>query len=56
MAVFLYDMGVASQGNAARIAGLSRGAFFDALGRHGVSPYQCEDADDLRADVETAML
>ncbi len=53
MAVLLYDLRAVSQGNAARIAGLTRAAFFDALGRHGVTPFQYDDADELRADLHT---
>lgn len=40
LAVALYDAGVVSQGRAAPLAGLSRAAFIDALGRHGVTPFQ----------------
>jgi predicted HTH domain antitoxin len=56
LAVMLYDMRAVSQGKAAQIAGLTRAGFIDALGRHGVTPFQYEDEDDLRADVERAML
>ena len=40
-AVKWYEMRVVSQGRAAEIAGLSRAEFIDALGRFGVSPFQC---------------
>ena len=53
MAVVLYDLRAVSQGNAARIAGLSRAGFIDALGRHGVTPFQYDDAGELRADLKT---
>ena len=36
----LYEMGRISQGKAAQLAGLSRAAFLEALGRYGVSPFQ----------------
>ena len=40
-AVKWYELRVVSQGRAAEIAGLSRAEFVDALGRFGVSPFQC---------------
>lgn len=40
LAVALYDAQVVSQGRAAQLAGLSRAAFIDALGRYGVTPFQ----------------
>ncbi|MDQ2686797.1 MAG: UPF0175 family protein [Armatimonadota bacterium] len=49
LAVALYDAQVVSQGRAAQLAGLSRAAFIDALGRHGVTPFQY-DADEILAD------
>jgi len=52
LAVALYDAQVVSQGRAAHLAGLSRAAFLDALGRHGVTPFQYEDVDELLAEVE----
>lgn len=39
-AVKWYELQIVSQGRAAEIAGLSRAAFIDALGRYGVSPFQ----------------
>ena len=39
-----------------RSAGLSRAAFFDALGRHGVTPFQYDNADELLADAQAARL
>ena len=51
LAVALYDARMVSQGKAAQIAGLSRAAFIDALGRHGVSPFQY-DADEVLAELE----
>ncbi len=45
-AVKWYELKLISQGRAAEIAGLSRRAFLDALGRFGVTPFQY-DADEL---------
>ena len=39
-AVKWYELGKISQGKAAELAGLSRQAFIDNLGRFGVSPIQ----------------
>jgi predicted HTH domain antitoxin len=39
-AVKWYELKLLSQERAARIAGLSRAEFLDALGRFGVSPFQ----------------
>ena len=39
-AVKWYEIGRLSQSKAAELAGLSRQAFLDALGRFGVSPFQ----------------
>ncbi|WP_457652780.1 UPF0175 family protein [Rhodocaloribacter sp.] len=39
-AVKWYELGRISQSKAAELAGLSRQAFLDALGRFGVSPFQ----------------
>ncbi len=39
-AVKWYEMRLVSQGRAAEIAGLSRAAFVESLGRFGVSPFQ----------------
>jgi predicted HTH domain antitoxin len=48
-AVKWYEVGRVSQGKAAEVAGLSRAAFFNALARYGVSPFQ-ESAEDLRQE------
>jgi len=40
-AVKWYEMKLVSQARAAEIAGISRSAFLEALGRFGVSPFQC---------------
>ena len=45
-AVKWYEMGRVSQAKAAEIAGLSRAAFLETLGRYGVSPFQ-ESADEV---------
>jgi predicted HTH domain antitoxin len=39
-AVKWYELKLLSQGRAARVAGLSRAEFIDALGRFGVTPFQ----------------
>lgn len=53
-AVKWYEQGRISQGRAAEIAGLSRSAFIDALGRYGVSPFQYTAEEILKeADVRT---
>jgi len=39
-AVKWYELRLLSQGRAARVAGLSRADFLDALGRFGVTPFQ----------------
>ncbi len=41
-----------SQGTAAEIAGVSRARFIDALGKHGVSPFQ-ETEDELIESVQS---
>lgn len=56
LAVALYDARMVSQGRAAQIAGLSRAAFFDLLGRCGVTPYQYESAEEILADAQAARL
>lgn len=40
MAVALFAAQLLTQGQAAEMAGLTRIAFFDALGRFGVTPFQ----------------
>lgn len=50
-AIALYDAQILTQGQAAQMAGLSRTAFFDALGRHGVSPFQY-DLEEALADAD----
>lgn len=54
-AVKWYEMGRVSQGKAAEVAGLSRAAFFDALARYSVSPFQ-ETAEDLASEFRHEML
>ena len=39
-AVKWYEMRLISQGRAAEVAGISRSAFIEALGRFGVTPFQ----------------
>ncbi|MBE7485473.1 MAG: UPF0175 family protein [Polyangiaceae bacterium] len=51
-AIKWYEMRRVSQGRAAEIAGVSRAEFIDALGRHGVSPFQ-ETEDELIESVRS---
>ena len=53
-AIKWYEMERISQGKAAEIAGLSRSAFIDALGRYGVSPVQVR-SDEFEREVEEAL-
>jgi len=53
-AIKWYEMERISQGKAAEIAGLSRSAFVEALGRYGVSPVQ-GGADELEGEVKQAL-
>ena len=46
-----YELRAVSQERAARIAGLSRAEFIDALGRFGVSPFQCT-ADEILEEAQ----
>jgi predicted HTH domain antitoxin len=48
-AVKWYEMRHISQGRAAELAGVSRAAFIDALGRYKVSPFQ-QTADEVLQD------
>ncbi len=41
-AIKWYELRVVSQGRAAEIAGVSRSEFLEALGRHGVTPFQAD--------------
>jgi predicted HTH domain antitoxin len=45
-AVKWYEMGMISQETAARLSGMGRAAFIDALSRFGVSPFQ-ETAEEI---------
>lgn len=49
LAMALYDARMVSQGQAAQIAGLSRAAFLEIIGQHGISPFQY-DAEKILAD------
>jgi predicted HTH domain antitoxin len=53
-AIKWYEMERISQGKAAEIAGLSRSAFIEALGRYGVSPIQVRP-DELEREVEEVL-
>ena len=49
-AVKWFEAGMLSQGKAAEVAGVSRAAFIDSLGRFGVTPMQ-ETLPDLKASL-----
>lgn len=53
-AIKWYEMERISQGKAAELAGLSRSAFIEALGRYGVSPVQVR-ADEFEREVGEAL-
>ncbi len=50
-AVKWYEMRMVSQGRAAEIAGISRAAFIEALGRFGVTPFQYS-ADEIAGEAK----
>ena len=50
-AVKWYELKIMSQERAARVAGLSRAEFLDALGRFSVSPFQY-GADEIMEEAE----
>jgi predicted HTH domain antitoxin len=56
LAALLYDARMVSQGNAAKIAGLCRADFLQALGKYGVTPFQYDSVEDILADAEAARL
>jgi predicted HTH domain antitoxin len=51
LAVKLFEVGKASLGQAAKLAGFSKRAFMEVLGRQGVSVINYS-ADELREEVE----
>ena len=53
-AIKWYELERISQGKAAEVAGLSRAAFIDALGRYGVSVIQTKP-EELGKDVRQAL-
>ena len=52
-AVKLFELGKLSSGRAAHLAGISRVAFLESLGRYGVSPFDLGE-DELRRDAANA--
>jgi predicted HTH domain antitoxin len=54
-AIFWYDRGLISQGKGAEIAGMSRAAFIDALGRANVDALQTT-AEELKVELERSEL
>ena len=53
LSVALFDAALLSNGNAAKMAGLSRVAFLGALGQFDVTPFQY-DAEEILADAKVA--
>ncbi len=53
LAIGLYQKGKLSLGQAAELVGLSKAAFMELLGTHGVSIFN-HSADDLDRDIENA--
>jgi predicted HTH domain antitoxin len=53
LALKLYESGKLSTGLAARVAGVSRSAFFYLLGQHGLSPFG-QSPDELEDDLTHA--
>ena len=51
LAIKLYEVGKVSLGQAAKLAGFSKRAFMDVLGRHHV-PLFDYDPDELRQEVD----
>jgi predicted HTH domain antitoxin len=52
-AVKWYELKLLSQERAAGLAGMSRAEFLDALGRFGVSPFQCS-AEEIVEEADRA--
>ena len=49
----LYEDGLVSSGQAAEMAGLSKKAFIEILGKYGVSPFS-QSEEDLLNDIQNA--
>ncbi|MDR3012864.1 MAG: UPF0175 family protein [Chitinispirillales bacterium] len=49
----LYEDGLFSAGQAASLAGLSKRAFIEVMGKYGVSPFS-SNVDDLLEDIANA--
>lgn len=49
----LFEEGLISSGQGAKIVGISRRAFIEVLGQYGVSAFQT-DEEELLADIENA--
>lgn len=52
-AVKLFELGKLSSGRAAQLAGISRVAFLESIGRYGVPPFDLSE-DELRRDAANA--
>ena len=53
LAMKLFETGKLSLGQAAKLAGYSKRAFMEILGKHGVSVFDYS-ADELKRDIENA--
>lgn len=53
IAAKLYENGTLSSGQAAELAGLSKRAFIEVVGKYGVSVFSTS-ADDLESDIANA--
>jgi predicted HTH domain antitoxin len=53
LAMKLYEVGRLSSGQAAELAGYSRAAFLELLGRHGIAVFD-QDPGDLAGDLRHA--
>jgi len=53
-AIKLYEVGRASLGQAAHLAGFSKRAFMEVLGRHNVSVFNCS-ADELEEELTACL-
>ncbi|MDQ2686268.1 MAG: UPF0175 family protein [Armatimonadota bacterium] len=53
-AIALYDAQIVTQGQAAQMAGLTRAAFIEALGRAGVPVFHYDSAEELLAEAGIA--
>ncbi len=50
----LFDQGLVSSGQAAKMVGVSRRTFLETVGRYGVSIFQYENEEELLEDINNA--